>query len=163
MKIILYAGGVLSSVLLSITPAFADPQPAAGQGQASGYEAGFQDGMRAAMAHHGWSHEGGHKDMMEHMSHMAMMSGKDEDKENEGGGARFKFVHGDSKFDVKCSSEEPMTDCVKAAILLFEHVATEKNEMEQPKGPPPPHGGPGSPPPHGPGGPPPPQPGLEFR
>ncbi len=121
MKTIAYAlGGVLASALLCLDPAAAQPMAGMPGGPPPGpYEAGFQDGIRMAMAHM----QGGG----ETMGHMEGSG------EKTGSAAQFEFIRGNAKIEVKCAPRDTTEVCVKAAIALMDHIAVEKKEMAEMK------------------------------
>jgi len=136
MKTIAYAAAsLLTSSLLLASPASAqapgtpgpEPTPAPAL---SVYESGFQDGMRAAMAH--WE------------EHMKGMRSAEESGGEPGSGPRVRLAKGNSMIALKCAADDSTEDCVNAAIILLDHAAGEKKETAQAKTPP---QGPGAPPP----------------
>ncbi len=161
MKLISYAAAsVLPAFLLLACPAAAQmpetreaaPAPAPASGA---YDAGFQDGLRAAMAHMdamvrergGRGGTTDHMKMMEHMKRMHGVAGHEETAGEPEGGPRVKLVRGNAEIVLECAVDDSTEDCVNSAIVLLDHAAAEKREkaQEQPAAPPPPAGGPQTP------------------
>ncbi len=147
MKSVCYAAAsLLAASFLLAGPASAQMQgPSEAEADSPhgpGYDAGFQDGLRAAMAHidsmvqargGGSDHEmTGHMahmhKMMEHMEGMHGMAG------HGGGGPHVMLLRGNAKIVLKCAARDSTTDCVNAAIVLLNH-ATEKDETARAKSP----------------------------
>jgi hypothetical protein len=108
----------------------------------SGYDAGYEDGLRAAMSHIDTMVQarGGDSDhemtghmahmhkMMEHMEGMHGMAGH-------GGAGPLVVLHrGNAKIVLKCAARDSTSDCVDAAIVLLNHAA-EKDETARAKSP----------------------------
>jgi hypothetical protein len=62
-------------------------------------------------------------------------------------GARFKLSHGNNQIDVRCSKSDSTEDCVNAAIILMDHIAMERREIQAKAAPQPPIPGAPNPPP----------------
>jgi hypothetical protein len=114
----------------------------------SGYDAGYEDGLRAQMSHTDSQARGGdsehemtghmehmHK-MMEHMEGMRGMAG------HRGGGPLVVLHRGNAKIVLKCAARDSTTDCVNAAIVLLNQAA-EKDETARAKSPQLPQAAPG--------------------
>ncbi len=136
MKTAGYAAAICT--LLFLGPALAETTGGA-QPPPSPYESGFQDGMRAAMAH---LHGGMAMDRMGHMGHMGHMGGMGEGAHGgeKGGcpakGTHFEFERGDARIEVRCSPQETAEDCVTAAITLLDRVEmAHAKAVQQPAAP----------------------------
>jgi len=129
----------------------------------AGYGAGFEDGLRAAMAHinamvqsraEGGEHEmtehmGAMHGMMEHMRGMHGMAGHEETGGEAGSGPSVKLIRGNAMIVLKCAADDSTEDCVNAAIVLMDRAAAKETsqvpQQPQPALPPaptPPAGGP---------------------
>ena len=140
------AASLLAASFLLAAPASAQMQgPSEAKSDSShgpGYDAGFQDGPRAAMArinsmvqgragggeHEMAGHMGHMHKMMEHMEGMHKMGG------HGGGGPHVHALRGNAKIVLKCAAHNSTTDCVNAAIVLLNHAA-EKDETARAKSP----------------------------
>jgi hypothetical protein len=106
----------------------------------AGYDAGFQDGLRAAMTRIGSmvqpGAEGSDHDMNGHMAHKMMehMEGMHGMGGHGGAGPRVVLLRGNAKIVLKCAARDSTTDCVNAAIDLLNHTA-EKDETTRAKSP----------------------------
>ena len=139
------AASLLAASFLLAGPASAQMQGPSEAGADSphgpGYDAGFQDGLRAAMAHidsmvqargggsdHEMTGQMGHmQKMMEHMEGMRGMAG------HGGAGPHVMLLRGNAKIVLKCAARDSTTDCVNAAIVLLNHAA--ENETARAKSP----------------------------
>ena len=128
MKTVTYAAaGLLGSYLLLVPPASAQQgDQSLGAGPRS-YEAGYQDGLRAAREKYAG-------EILERVKGRSE-TGEDED-EDDSSGAHFRLIRGNARLDVKCSSEEPTEKCVESAILLMDHAGIETREAKAAPKPP---------------------------
>ena len=140
------AASLLAACFLLAGPASAQMQgPSEAEADSPhgpGYDAGYEDGLRAAMSHIDSMVQarGGGSDremtgqmahmhkMMEHMQGMHGMPGR-------GGAGPLVVLHrGNAKIVLKCAARDSTTDCVNAAIVLLNHAA-EKDESARAKSP----------------------------
>ena len=145
MKSVAYAAAsLLAAFFLLAGPASAQMQGASEAGADSphgpGYDAGFQDGLRAAMAHIDSMVQarggGGEHEMTGHMAHMHKMMEHMEGVHgmagHGGGGPHVVLLRGNAKIVLQCAARDSTTDCVNAAIVLLNH-ASEKDETARAK------------------------------
>ena len=148
-SVCLVAASLLATSFLLAGPASAQMQGPSEAGADSphgpGYDAGFQDGLRAAIAridsmvqpgaegsdhemtgHEMTGHMGHMHKMMEHMEGMHGMAG------HGGAGPHVVLLRGNAKIVLKCAARDSTTDCVNAAIVLLNHTA-EKDETTRAK------------------------------
>ncbi len=129
------AASLLPASLLLACPASAQMQGSPERGTAqspgsTGYDAGFEDGLRAAMAHInamvGSRGEGREHEMMGHMKGMHDMAGHEETGGEAGNGPSVKLVRGNARIALKCAADDSTEDCVNAAIVLLNHAAAKE-------------------------------------
>jgi hypothetical protein len=146
MKSVAYAAASLLAASFLLTgPASAQmqgPSEARADSHGPGYDAGFQDGLRAAMARIDSmvqpGAEGGDHEMAGHMAHMRKMKEHMEGMHGMAGhgvaGPLVVLHRGNAKIVLKCAARDSTTDCVNAAIVLLNHAA-EKDETARAKSP----------------------------
>lgn len=146
MKSVAYAAAsLLAASFLLAGPASAQMQgtsEAEADSHGPGYDAGFEDGLRAAMPSTGSKVQPGagdsDREMNGHMAHMRKMKERMEGMRGMAGrgapGPHVVLLRGNAKIVLKCAARDSTTDCVNAAIVLLNHAA-EKDETARPKSP----------------------------